>query len=129
MFDNIADKIKTLATGICILGIISSVITGIVFMVNDSEMILSGLIVAVAGSFLSWISSFVLYGFGQLIENTDELILCFEEADVSTAAPAASESTPPPAASKPSSVEWYCTECGTKNEAFTQFCGTCGKYR
>lgn len=26
------------------------------------------------GSFSSWVSSFLLYGFGQLIENTDKLV-------------------------------------------------------
>lgn len=37
----------------------------------DSTVRTIGLIVLIVGSLLSWASSFIIYGFGQLIENTD----------------------------------------------------------
>lgn len=68
MFDNISDKMKSAATALAVLGIIGSIIVGIV-MIAESPLV--GLLVIVIGSLSSWVSSFTLYGFGQLIENTD----------------------------------------------------------
>lgn len=65
MFDNICGKIKTMAQVICVLGIIGSVIGGIVLISVD--MVIVGIIVLIGGSLLSWLGSFGLYGFGQLI--------------------------------------------------------------
>ena len=80
MFNNIGEKIKTLATIITILGIIASVISGIAFIVYsiveayDVSRLVAGIILGVltmvVGSLISWISSFLLYGFGELIENS-----------------------------------------------------------
>lgn len=72
MFDNIGKKIKILAYVLTWVGIIASVITGIAMMNSfDSIVRTIGLIVLIVGSLLSWASSFIIYGFGQLIENTD----------------------------------------------------------
>ena len=68
MFTNIGGKIKTTAAVCCWIVIIAFVISGIAMMAND--MVAEGLIVIVAGSLSGWISSFVLYGFGELIENS-----------------------------------------------------------
>ena len=74
MFDNIGGKIKTLASVICIIGIIGCCIIGIVLMTKGELLVIIGLAVMVLGSLLSWVGSFVLYGFGQLIENSDKLV-------------------------------------------------------
>lgn len=74
MFGNIGGKIKSLAQVITWLGIIGSVIWGFVLMATDEDLISAGLMIAVLGSLISWVSSFVLYGFGQLVENTDKLV-------------------------------------------------------
>ncbi len=70
MFKNIGGKIKTLASVIAWLGIISSVIGGFGYMTIDEDFIFGGIIIVVAGSITSWIGSFVLYGFGELVENS-----------------------------------------------------------
>ncbi|MCQ2446047.1 MAG: hypothetical protein MJ141_04115 [Clostridia bacterium] len=70
MFDNIGGKIKGLATAICILGIIAAVIGGISIMISDEYLFLTGLLVMVVGSVISWVGSFTIYGFGELIEST-----------------------------------------------------------
>ena len=70
MFDNIGGKIKTLASVIAWLGIIVSVIIGIMLMSTAEEFIIAGLIIAIVGSISSWIGSFLLYGFGELVENS-----------------------------------------------------------
>lgn len=68
MYNNIGGKIKTLAELIAIFGIIGFVITGLVVMANAG--FLAGLLVGGLGALGSWIGSFTLYGFGELIENT-----------------------------------------------------------
>lgn len=72
MFENIAAKIKTLAQVLCLVGIGFSVIYGINLMANDA--VLLGLLIILLGSLMSWVSSFCLYGFGQLIENSDTIV-------------------------------------------------------
>ncbi len=68
MFNNIGDKIKIVAVIISTLGIIFSVIAGLVFLTTST---LIGILIILLGSLLSWVSTFLLYGFGQLIENSD----------------------------------------------------------
>lgn len=79
VFDNIGGKIKILAQVVCWIGIACSVISGFVIMASDEDMALLGLMIMIVGSLLSWVSSFTLYGFGQLIENTDKLVLNTEK--------------------------------------------------
>ena len=77
MFDNIGGKIKKLTQVICWIGMITSVLVGFVIMsrpYGGIAGVIIGVIVAAAGCFVSWIGSFFLYGFGQLIENSDILV-------------------------------------------------------
>ncbi len=91
MFDNIGIKIKTLSVVLCIIGIFSSVVIGIYLILNvdstttavkeqiNSNNVISGMLIIILGSLFSWISSFCLYGFGELIErviNIDEKLKC-----------------------------------------------------
>lgn len=71
MFDNIGNKIKTLSKLLCYVGMAVCIIAGIVVATIDEDLILIGVLVAVVGSALSWVNSFLLYGFGQLVENSD----------------------------------------------------------
>lgn len=86
MFNNIGHKIQVLAKVLCWIGIICWVITGIALMAGGSSMtyqlngayvrasngssIVAGILTIVFGVLLSWIGSFLLYGFGQLVEDT-----------------------------------------------------------
>lgn len=75
MYSNIGGKIKTVAVLGCIIGIIASLIVGILMISQSSyynPTVVSGVIVIIAGSLVSWIGSFCLFGFGELIEKTDE---------------------------------------------------------
>ena len=71
MYDNIGAKIKILAIVIAVLGAISSLIGGIILFIND--MVERGFIAIIGGVVLSWISTWVLYGFGELIIKTTEI--------------------------------------------------------
>lgn len=68
VFNNISKKIKILSYVCTIVGILCSFIFGFVLLKSKNYM---GIAVIILGSFISWVASFTLYGFGQLIENTD----------------------------------------------------------
>ena len=79
MFNNIGNKIKTYAEVVSWIGIIVSIIIGVIFIISGiaSETvvpIIVGILAASIGCLFCWISAFVLYGFGQLVENSDILV-------------------------------------------------------
>ena len=90
MFNNIGRKIKTLAKVIAWIGMASSVISGLVTMIETAILtkadtvlqgvwflflgLILGAIVAAVGCLVAWASVLILYGFGQLVENSDKLV-------------------------------------------------------
>lgn len=68
MFENIERKIKGLAVVMCIVGIIASFYFGL----KSYDLVQAALIIVV-GSLISWVGSFALYGFGELIATTKEM--------------------------------------------------------
>lgn len=70
MFNNVGGKIKALAKITAWIGIVICVIYGFVMLVSVEDMALIGLLIMTAGSLASWISALVLYGFGELVENS-----------------------------------------------------------
>lgn len=75
MFSNIGGKIKGLAKFVCGAGIIASVLGGILigviggeFIYPSSAAVFTAFFVAILGSIFSWLGSFLLYGFGELID-------------------------------------------------------------
>lgn len=73
MFKNIGKKIKILAQVITWINILAFFVLGMALM-DLSE--LAGFLVMIIGVIVSWLSSFLLYGFGQLIDNSDKLVRC-----------------------------------------------------
>lgn len=73
MFNNIGNKIKVLAQFFCYAGIALSIFLGIRIILSNNKLIFA-LLLIILGSIVSWISSFILYGFGQLIDNSDILV-------------------------------------------------------
>ncbi len=70
-YENIGNKIKGLAQMVFVVEAIAAVITGIALMATDEDLILYGLLVLIVGPIIAWVSSWLLYGFGQLVENSD----------------------------------------------------------
>ena len=71
MYDNISGKIKTLAMVQCFIGAGFSIIAGFVLLLGKEGLL--GLLVMVLGAVSSWIFSFLIYGFGELIEKTAQI--------------------------------------------------------
>ena len=71
MYDNIGGKIKGLATAQCLIGALISIFAGMALVLNREALL--GLVVMILGSLCSWIFSFLIYGFGELIEKTAQI--------------------------------------------------------
>ena len=88
MFKNIGRKIKMLAKVICWAGIVLSIFMGIALAItlmlkNQDLLILAivlGVLYAALGALISWIGTFVLYGLGQLVDNTDKLVAAQQQS-------------------------------------------------
>ena len=83
MFNDIGKKIKSLARILCVLGITASVLLGAAAIVGMNSFNIPnitaslsntayGILIAFVGSIFSWVSNFVLYGFGELVDKTAE---------------------------------------------------------
>lgn len=99
MFRNIGKKLKTVAKVVCWIGIIASVVMGVILIIAGSNgsntidyygniaistqgtnNVVAGIIVIVVGSLSSWVGSLLIYGFGQLIEDNSEMRKIMERA-------------------------------------------------
>ncbi len=67
MFNNIGGTIKGFARFLTWVGIIASIIVGIELIKNDNNI---GFLVIIVGILVSWMSSWILYAFGELVENS-----------------------------------------------------------
>ena len=74
MYDNIGKKIKNLATVTFIVEAIATVIIGLVFLIDwGIEDGWWALLLIFFGPFIAWASSWLLYGFGELIDKTCDI--------------------------------------------------------
>lgn len=75
LFGNIGRKIKAVVKVSFWLVTILFVLAGVIMMTAaDSEILVGiGVLLFLAGPFVSWLSSLALYGLGQLIENSDKV--------------------------------------------------------
>ncbi len=158
MFNNIGRKIKTLAVVLfwimMILGVLGSLIGGISIIATtgryDDTGVVFGILTIIFGSgfafLFSWIGSFFMYGFGQLIDDSEinrqtnqQILRRLESGSASAAsnpdgfrptyrpaAPAAPVSQNAPVRSDGPAAGWYCKKCGMKNEGTAKFCLRCG---
>ena len=70
LYENIGGKIKNLAKWIFIIEAIGSIIAGLVLLFTDEHLILYGLLTLVCGPIFAWVGSWILYAFGELVEDT-----------------------------------------------------------
>ncbi len=73
LFANIGATIKALARVNAWIGIIASIIIAFIMIPNE-DVAGWGFAILICGPLISWISSTTIYGFGQLIENTDIIV-------------------------------------------------------
>ncbi len=70
LYENIGEKIKSWAKWIFVLESVAAVITGLVFLFEDLDSLLIGLLIILAGPLVALVSTWLLYGFGELLVKT-----------------------------------------------------------
>lgn len=73
MYDHIGRKIKFLAKALACIGAVICFAIGIIIAAVTDKYV-TGLLIAVFGGWIAWIGSFILYGYGQLIDNSDRMV-------------------------------------------------------
>ena len=69
LYENIGSKIKNWAKWIFVIEAIGAVIAGQVLLFTDEDLILYGLLAAICGPIVAYVSSWILYAFGELVED------------------------------------------------------------
>ena len=138
LYGNIGQKIKNWAGWIFIIEAIAAVISGIVMIVQDSDNALLGFITIAVGPFVAFVSTWLLYGFGDLIENTalikeklygegDDAVIVTTDTNTrkpSITQPQATNSDDSKVAPPPTGP-WTCRNCGHKNKSTDTYCPNC----
>ena len=135
MYDYIGKKIKAIASVSGWISLFAGIIACIVLSLIDEDLILTGVAAAVSGV-LGLISSWFLYGFGQLVDDVGQIVsLLRNTRDGKSPA----ESTQEITKSQSSTVttvksviiedSWICQHCQTKNSINYGQCKKCGKFR
>lgn len=135
MYNNIGGKIKGSAIAVFIIGAIASIIVGIAALSDDSNSgdVESIILLLILGPVAAWISSWSLYAFGELVENSQinaentteiknyiKMLKRNEDAlyelknDTTVGGP------------KRENRSWTCV-CGYR--AYDRFCSNCGRTR
>lgn len=79
MYDNVGKKIMTLAKVLGWIFLIAGIITAIVFMSFGWKFFI--VIAPLIGGVLLYVSSWILYGFGQLVDDINAMRYAAKEAD------------------------------------------------
>ena len=79
MFDNVGEKVKTMASVFCVIGIILSIILGVITIFGGQVLV--GFLVIALGAFSSWLSCLSLYAIGEAAENTNKIFYRLENIE------------------------------------------------
>ena len=118
--NNIGHQIKNVAKIFFWVSIVISVIGGLAVSLTTNDM-LSGFLITMIGFLGAWFSSLLLYGFGQLIENSDILVSSVTQIKRSSTSRSTSDYT----VDNATGHQWRCNRCG--NITTDDICPTCNK--
>ena len=121
MWSDMGQKLKILAQVICVLGMIASLVYAIIIwsQKNQPSTFWPGLLMLVAGCILSWVGSWILYGFGLIVERAEN---GYTISDKGIRLP--DGGTMPAIWST-----WTCPDCKTENPQSRAVCLNCGKIK
>ena len=122
-YDNIGGKIKGLAKAAFIVEAISAVLSGFVMVILgiddffETNLILYGILTMILGPIVAWVGSWLLYAFGELVENSTSLNRKIPDMAKPAAQQPAATVKPATYLSKPAprpanTHSWRCDYCG-----------------
>lgn len=135
LYVKIGEKLKDWAKWIFIVESISAIIGGIAIMVEDSDSIHIGLLVIVLGPLIALVSTWILYAFGQLVDNSDGILEQLKEQKKKAGATETrqkpiirSEDGPQTVQGVPGVVRKtiICPKCGKSQFDGRSYCFACG---
>jgi hypothetical protein len=127
MFKNSGQKTMDFAKILFVIQLVLYSFLGIALISMGIEngapgQIVVGAIILVIGVIIAWLNGLIIYAFGTLVgkteENAENTKAMLGKMDTIISKMNA------PAAEAPK--DWFCTECGTKNEPESAFCKECG---
>ena len=131
MYNNIGDKIKTVAKTVGIVGMVFSLIVGFFICVALGELIggagvIIGLAIMVGGSIVSWMSTWLLYSWGDIVDNVQQINETLTKRDLETKPQSSRLLQSAKSSQKPKApAKWTCPKCGEQNKANAQYCINC----
>lgn len=87
MYNNIGKKLKLLAKIDFFFNAIATFIAGIAILASlyadygEDTHLAIGLVLMLVGPIAAWVSSWLLYAFGQLVENSDKIVAKLDASD------------------------------------------------
>lgn len=129
MFDNIGRKIQGAAKFVCWVGIGACALTGVIglFSAGSFWMGLVVLLGAALGALGCWVGSWMVYAFGQMVEDVHEIRVHGGRTEVTVSMDGEKKTVV--AAEKPAAsfgAKWKCSKCGKENPVFRGTCQNCG---
>lgn len=127
MFKNSGRKIMDFAKILFVIQLVLYSILGIILIILgiDNEEVMqavTGAVILIVGNVSAWLNNILTYAFGALVgkteENAENTKAMLGKMDTIISKMNA------PAAEAPK--DWFCTECGTKNDPESAFCKECG---
>ena len=132
MYSNIGGKIKGVAMAIAVIGALSSIVAG-VMMIDEgngyhgnSTLVGLGWFFIIGGPILSWIGSMTLYGFGELIDKTQEIHWIMLQKSVTDKMDKV-ETQGYHNANQKQRKTWVCPTCGYVNDISSMYCQNCSR--
>ena len=140
MYSNTGKKVMGLASVLAGLAVVVTVIEGIVLWVTMGRMRQSGigflvfLLVVAVGSVVAYIGYLLLYAFGELVDNSSQILQKISDIDKADSSRAQGNGKmypnaveiPEPSAFKAENQALICPFCKREQPKGTVFCGNCG---
>lgn len=73
LYGKIAKKIKGLAIFAFVVEAIAAIISGLLLIISDEDMIIIGLPIIIFGPFVAWISTWLLFGLGEVVDKLTDI--------------------------------------------------------
>ena len=127
MFDNIGGKIKALATWEFLIGTLLFVTGGVAALCIDDSLLATGLLLLFVGPLVSWLSSLLIYGLGQLVEDTEMIREVTVAMHIANYRASLKKEIDLVSGKQDTNQIAYCTNCGAKRGGGADFCTSCGQ--
>ena len=151
LYENIGGKIKNWAIWIFVIEAIGAIIAGLVLIIENGDF-MYGLLILVCGPIVALVGSWILYAFGELVEDVHALrsnsiapTYTTQSQSTSNSSPAQKQTTSPVVAAVPVATkeapnksnapisaeikdgEKVCPKCGTAQKSDRRVCWSCGQ--